>query len=243
MAHRARNVGWLFAIGVATLGGCTTSTVIDDPQQAPSEPPRPETTGPSDGAGRTPPPTAAPVGSLYYAYLASGACSDVAGKSGTWMARALFPDAPPEIRAAACSYRWLATSPTSPASPDLDALTSLGAELLTRSVDESPSRVGRPLDPGSLIPIPPDPGGAGAPTGVTGCDVCGRVLERQIFVILPADKMSLRTIVVATESGQFLSFDVKPPAGPAQVYSAVLPPAPNDTTYKQGRFPMLEAPF
>jgi hypothetical protein len=73
-----------------------------------------------------------------------------------------------------------------------------------------------------------DAGAESAPTGVTGCDVCGRVLEREVFVILPDDELDLRTIVVRTNRGRFVSFEVKQGLGPAQVFSAKLPAPPDD---------------
>lgn len=176
----------------------------------------------------------------YHAFLASGSCANVAGKGGTWTARSLFPDAPEAIRSTACTYQWDATA----APPDVDALVALGAELLTRGVQETRSCDAPPLAPASvaLTPLPPGDGGNGLPTGVTGCDVCGRVLERQVFVILPPDQMHLRRLFVTTESGRLLSFAMTPPGGGAQVFSAELPPAPDNEAYTP-RASFYEAAF
>jgi len=90
--------------------------------------------GGHDGGSTTPPPRCAPASPRYHAFLASGSCADVEGKGGRWTSRTAFPDAPAEIRDAACTYQWTSNEAPAPP-PDVDALSALGASLLTKSVE------------------------------------------------------------------------------------------------------------
>lgn len=176
----------------------------------------------------------------YHAFLASGTCLDVKGAGGTWIAESAFPDAPPAIRDTACTYAWTPPSGASP-KPDVKALEALKPELLTQG---DTLMVTEPCAPPSLGPAsvnrlaPSDT--ASPPTGVSGCDVCGRIAIRRVYVILPADRAKLKTFVVGTEGGAFVSYEVKAPEG-ARIFSVELPPA--ETSYVQGRVTMVEAPF
>lgn len=179
----------------------------------------------------------APDAPRYHAFLASGSCVDVDGVGGVWTAVPSFPDAPPAIRGSACTYRW---SPTEDALPDVRALDALDAELLTKSVEEAPSCDAPVLAPGTLTLTPVSAAsGDGPPTGVTGCDVCGRVVERQVFVILPADQLELRTLLVTTSGGNSWSFSAP---GSSQLFSAELPATPDGESYL-GRATLFQASF
>lgn len=176
----------------------------------------------------------------YHAFLATGSCRDVPGAGGTWVAEPAFPDAPPEIRDAACTYAWTPPQGAS-AKEDVAALEALTPELLTKGKTFTVTEPCAPpaLGPSSASRIPPNDVGA-PPTGVSGCDVCGRISIRRVYVILPPDKTKLKTFVVGTQGGTFVSFTIDAPAD-AQVFSVELPEA--ETSYVQGRINMLEAPF
>src|SRR5688500_7837978 len=105
----------------------------------------------------------------YYAFLKTGSCQDVAGANGRWTASPLFPTAPAVVRDAACSFRWTASTATSNAEPDVDALSGLGAEHLTKGVDvqEKTSCAAPVFSPEALTMIPTNTNDASAPTGVT----------------------------------------------------------------------------
>jgi hypothetical protein len=173
----------------------------------------------------------------YHAFLRSGECANVTASGGTWRVRRAFPDAPPAIRASACTYEWVSASPAN-AAPDVKALDTLDTDHLTEAIKSTTPRCEAPaLGNSSVRRVTPKPG-AGAPTGVSGCDVCGRMAEQRAFVILPADRRMLRTIVVATGAGSFQSFTVTPPEN-GQVFSVELPP----DAYKQGPFILMEDSF
>lgn len=176
----------------------------------------------------------------YHAYLSTGTCADVTGAGGVWLARSAFPDAPNEIRDAACTYAW--TPPAgSNAQPDVPALEALKAELLTKgeTITVTDKCEAPALGPSSVRALTPSETAA-PPTGVSGCDVCGRISIRRVYVILPIDKTKLKTFVVGTQGGKFISYAVDAPAN-TQVFSVELPAA--ETSYVQGRINMLEAPF
>lgn len=195
----------------------------------------------STGTNDTPPTTPRTCSKdviRYHAFLSTGACADVQGAGGVWAASSAFPDAPAEIRDAACTYAW--TPPAgSTAQPDVPALEALKADLLTKGATTTEKCDPPALGPASVNRLPPsDP--AAPPTGVSGCDVCGRIAIRRVYVILPIDKTKLKTWVVGTEGGKYISFSVEAPAD-TQVFSVELPAA--ETGYLQGRINMLEAPF
>jgi hypothetical protein len=201
-------------------------------------------TGEGSSAGAPARPTTCmPDAPRYHAFLASGPCVDVEGAGGRWLSRSLFPEAPTEIRDTACTYRWAAFESSTRAPHDLAALEALGAKLLTKSTEKSPPCEST-LTPGSapLTPVPTQSGDA-VPTGVTGCDVCAHVFEQDVFVILPAEDLELRTLVVPTSAGEWLSFEMNPPPGAEQVFKATLPLLSNEAAYRQGWVSLLERPF
>lgn len=176
----------------------------------------------------------------YHAYLATGSCNDVQGSGGTWIAESAFPDAPPEIRDAACTYAWTPPQGTS-AKEDVAALEALTPEVLTKGKTFTVTEPCAPpaLGPSSASLIPPNDVGA-PPTGVSGCDVCGRIAMRRVYVILPPDKTKLKTYVIGTQGGSFVSFKIDAPDD-TQVFSVELPES--GASYVQGRINMVEAPF
>jgi hypothetical protein len=91
------------------------------------------------------------------------------------------------------------------------------------------------------IPRPESDGGASAPTGVSGCDVCARLFGRMLFVILPPEKLDLRSVVVTTASGRYLAFDMSIPKG-TQAFAVELP-VNDQESYKDGRVPLFRDPF
>ncbi len=186
------------------------------------------------------PPKCAPDAPRHHAFLKSGPCADIAGRDGTWVASSLFPDAPKDIVETACTYRWTTSSG---ALADTSVLESADFDHLTKSVAETTSCDEPVLKTGSLSPLPQNPDGTSAPTGVTGCDVCGRVSGGHVFVILPADKLNLRTVVVTTNAGKFLSFEMTSLDAKTQIFSAELPPAPDGAKYNEGRISLLEKAF
>jgi hypothetical protein len=237
-AMRFRVVGIILVASVLASIACSNGADVNKP-----EPSSEAASGPSPNPQETEKqgaPTCAPDAPRHYAFLKSGPCSNVAGRDGTWVASSLFPDAPKDIVDTACTYHWT-TSTAAPA--DVDALRSPNVEHLTKSVAETPSCDAPVLKPGSLTPLPQSPNGESAPTGVSGCDVCGRVSGSHVFVILPADKLSFRTVVVATDTGKYLSFEMKTLDAKTQIFSAELPPAPDGAKYNQGRISIIEAAF
>jgi hypothetical protein len=159
-----------------------------------------------------------------HAFLKSGTCADIAGANGKWIARPLFPGAPEEIRA--CTYRWSTTGV-----PDLEVLRALADHVTPNCEPEDTTIAPR----GAAVPI--EPGSVGAPTGVSGCDVCGRLHDRSAFLILPADKLALRRLQVPMQGGGAQSFDVTPPKIGIQAFVVELPPS----AYVFGHVPIFEA--
>jgi len=233
----------LALLAALALVACATASRTADEDAA-------DRVDPVDGGARGPDVSgsgreAGCAGYRYHAFLASGSCKDVVAKGGTWSSRPAFPDSPPAIHDVACTFDWASTTD---AAPDVDALMALGAEHLTRSIEaastcDPPASAPASLELVNIVQGDAGISGTSAPTGVTGCDVCGRVLERQIFVILPEDEMHLRTLVVGTSSGELLTFDVKQPAVPAQVFTATLPPLPENGKYESGRIALFEKAF
>lgn len=216
----------LYVVAVAAITACSSSS-------SPS--------GTTGGTGTNPAPRLCAKDTIrYHAYLATGSCRDVQGAGGTWVAESAFPDAPPEIRDAACTYAWTPPQGAS-AKEDVAALEALTPEILTKGKTFTVTEPCPPpaLGPSSASLIPPNDVGA-PPTGVSGCDVCGRIAIRRVYVILPPDKTKLKTYVVDTQGGGSVSFKIDAPDD-TQVFSVELPES--GASYVQGRINMLEAPF
>lgn len=190
---------------------------------------------PADGGATTDASEAAPCALArprYYAFLTKGRCADVEGRDGTWTARSAFADAPAAVRDVACRYEWFAAASGAPA--DVAALDALEAEHLTEASHLSVACDSLALDVSTLTPVPLNPpGSVGAPTGVTGCDVCARVDDRRAYVILPANDLELRTLLVTTVSGIVHQYRVDPPTR-TQVFSVALPSAPAGDAFADG---------
>ena len=184
-----------------------------------TESPPPPTTG------ETPP--CVPDSPRQHAFLQSGACADVEGKDGKWIARTLFPDAPAEV--GACTFRWSTTS-----SPDIEALRGRTNHMTPSCEPEGSTIAPR----GTAVAVDAvGPGGVSAPTGVSGCDVCGVVHDRSAYVILPADKLDLRRMFVRTRDGMFKAFDLSTPSPTTQAFVVDLPPG----AYVFGQVPLSKA--
>jgi hypothetical protein len=170
-------------------------------------------------------------GPKHHAFLREGTCSEVPGKDGKWIARTLFPDAPEEIRSRACTYRWS----TALSAPDVAALRNLPLAHVTPNCEPGIAAV-VPQGRAKVLMAP----SIGAPTGVSGCDVCARLSGKHVFLILPAERLDFRGLTVGTNGGTFLSFGVTPPAEKVQAFSVELPPAPNGGTYVEGGLYIFE---
>jgi len=226
---RARCLVWSIVVALAAITACSSSS-------SPS--------GTTSGTGSAPAPRLCSKDTIrYHAYLATGSCREVQGAGGTWVAESAFPDAPPEIRDAACTYAWTPANAGTSASAkeDVAALEALTPEILTKGKTFTVTEPCPPpaLGPSSASLIPPNDVGA-PPTGVSGCDVCGRIAIRRVYVILPPDKTKLKTYVVDTQGGGSVSFKIDAPDD-TQVFSVELPES--GASYVQGRINMLEAPF
>jgi hypothetical protein len=242
MLRRLRPAGWTSAALAAAVAACTASSDVVGPgedrvggREVSSE----------DGGEGSVSPFCPPDAPRYYAFLASGSCAEVSGSGGVWIAQPLFPEAPADVRERACTYRWRSAEVGSASGPDVEALEALSAELLTESreppapCDAAPSLRGS----AAIVPVDPDAGGASAPTGVSGCDVCAQIRDRSAFVILPADNLDLQTMLVATSAGRFVTIDLSPPTAGAQAFSVELPPAPDGASYEEGRASLFVAPL
>lgn len=222
----------VLAVAALALGACGSSESAHDTKVG-----RPAEPAPRGGPG------CREEGPRYLAFLASGACRDVESTTseGTWVARSLFPGAPAAVRDSACSYQWTAPQTSETAKPaDVQVLSTLKAEHLARELAVATPCEAPLLPAGSAsLSAPRDEGGGGAsaPTGVSGCDVCARVSGSVVFVILPPDMLDLRTVVVTTVTGKYLSFDVDVPAG-TQAFSVELP-RPSEELYNEGRVPLF----
>lgn len=224
---------FLALLATTFAGGCSSNDVV---------PAAPNANGVDDGDGSTTETDCGRAGPRYHVFLASGSCGNVEGNGGRWLGRTAFPKAPAEIRDSACTYQWVPKAGEDPTAADVDALAALEPELLTKSVDTlAPCEVVAPTTL-ALAALPEPPEGSPEPTGVTGCDVCGRVFDRDVFVILPEAQLDLRTLVVTTTTGRYLSFDVERPPRGAQVFSARLPPLVANAKYTAGRLIFLEPP-
>ena len=221
---RLETLGLLVA-GSAALGACSTRGTDDaDPNR-----------GHLDG----PAPAGCAVGDVRYLALlgegSEGPCADVAGRGGAWLAQPTFPQAPAALRDRACTYVWSAPA-SAPA--DVEALAKLATTFLTKGAEvaacEPPAL--------ELSPLLPDPDAASGPMGVTGCDVCGLVIDDEVFVVLPLDDVD-RTWTLGVEMGdRLLSFTIEQPVHRAQAFSAKLPPAEGAEGYT-GRVLLFQGAF
>jgi hypothetical protein len=145
------------------------------------------------------------------------------------------------VRDVACTYEW--RPPDASAVADAAALQALAPEVLARSVAPMPRCKAPVLPPGAITAarFAEGDGGDGAPTGVVGCDVCGRVANDRLFVILPPDAVRYKRIIVNATKDRAFVFDVAPPSADAQVFTADLPPPPEGIEYRDGRVIHIDA--
>ncbi len=212
------------AVG-ALLAGCdAASSPATTPARAPVDDADTVVTEEARDAGEqdavTPPPEACPSSSpRQLAFLSTGTCTDVAGTSGNWRARSLFEGAPDVVRSRACGYTW--SSPGG-APPERAPLVALAPLQLTSDCEP----VGILARRGVVTEIVRDATTADVdvPTGVTGCDVCGKILERHVYLILPVDPTLDRSVLaVGTTSGALVGFHLTRPSPRVQVFAVELP--------------------
>jgi hypothetical protein len=162
----------------------------------------------------------------YFATLGDGeSCVPVAGAGGQWLPRPLFADAPPEVAAETCTYVWSAPAGTPPDPAALRASLAWG-DGLTEACGSSAQ-----VDVGALDPISEIDAGKGI--GAAGCDVCGRVRNGRIWVVLPPDRVVVRQLSVRLQNGAMKVFQIAPTK--ARALSIALPPPPRGTAYVEGR--------
>jgi hypothetical protein len=155
----------------------------------------------------------------------AGTCTPIEGQRGRWLPEPLFTDAPADVQASTCAYRW---SGERNARPDRDAIVSkvgfwnglapaCGASGSTPSV-------------GLLQPIPKIDHWTSA--GTVGCDVCGVVRQGKIWVVLPPETVVRNQFAVKLTDGTTSSFEIEAPA--TRALSIELPPPPPGTSYESG---------
>lgn len=151
------------------------------------------------------------------------ACKPVTAARGTWSPEVAFPSAPASVRASTCAYRW-----TGARHPDRQALE----DALGVSAALAPS-CGAGASPSAAtahaIPMLDMVGQAGA----VGCDVCGKLVDRRLWVILPAERLRARQFAVGLSNGQSQAFQLDAPAG-ARAVEITLPPPPAGATWTPG---------
>src|SRR5262249_47530165 len=146
--------------------------------------------------------------------------------------RPLFPDAPDAdeaVRETACGFRWDAADEPEPALEDWRPLAAEWAAYVGPSCE----RVGTAAGTGTAVllgPVnPPDPGGAPPsssggddagipPTGVSGCDVCGRVKGDVLYVVRQTGYSDMNTAIVKTTTSSTMAVKVTPPAPKSEAF-------------------------
>ena len=161
----------------------------------------------------------------YFATLQDGAtCQPVAAQGGRWLPEPLFGDAP-----STCAYRW---SGVKGARPDRQPLL----EVVGFQNGVAPAcGSGADAGVGNVRSIP-DIDFTGQ-AGSVGCDVCGVVKGKIVFVILPPEKILLKQFSVGLSNGKQRSFQIE--SGDARALSVTLPPPPAGTKYLQGHVKIL----
>lgn len=216
---RAYSTALLSALAWMGLGACAPTSTPEIAQDAP------------------PPCTAETT--RYLAFVPEGRCAEVAGGGGLWHAAPLFPDAPPSIRDAACSFAWRAIDHGAPA--DVGALQALRPEALTEGVQATDACAATRLssDATSIVPLPHSDGLPG-PLGVAGCEVCARVMGREVYAILPADHPNPLTIAAIDARGLLVLVEVALGSS-TQAFVAELPALRDGGSYREGRAQLIEA--
>lgn len=164
----------------------------------------------------------------YIAVVSSGACAEIPGERGTWTPTPLFPDAPPAA-ANACVYAW---SGERYARVDRTALyAAIQPDTTGQALTPSCSADNQTIDLGLVEEIPTlDAYGM---AGSVGCDVCGTLVQRKIWVVLPPEKTITRQFEVRLSDGTSQYFQIQAEQG-KRALSIQLPDPPVGTEYVEG---------
>ena len=134
-------------------------------------------------------------------------------------------DAPADVQSTTCALRWSGTRSSRPDDESLRAAVGLDSGLAPACGE------GSDVSLGTLEPIPHiDFLGQ---SGSVGCDVCGIVRGKKVFVILPPERILLKQLAVRLSNGEERAFQLTGTEGRA--VSLTLPAPPRGTTYQQGR--------
>ena len=152
-------------------------------------------------------------------------CEPIAGNQGQWIPEALFDDAPPEVQASTCAYRWSGAKYSRPDREAIAAKVGYTNGLAAACGSSSEPHVGL------LQPIP----GIDIWTqaGSVGCDVCGVLRKGRVWVILPPEKIVRKQFEVQLSNGETRAFQIG--NTDSRALSIELPAPPAGTSYKQGR--------
>jgi hypothetical protein len=164
---------------------------------------------------------------MYFATFreGSGTCAPIPAKSGQWLPEPLFADAPADVQATTCAYRW---SGAKYSRPDRDAIA---AKVGYANGLASACGTSSTPDVGLLHPIPDlDVFGQ---VGSVGCDVCGVLRHGRLWVILPSEKIAVKQFAVQLDNGQSRAFQIE--ATSARALTITLPPPPPGRSYQSGR--------
>jgi hypothetical protein len=155
----------------------------------------------------------------------SGSCEPIPARNGQWLPEPLFADAPSDVQATTCAYRWAGARYSR---PDRDAITAkVGvANGLAPACGTSTTP-----DVGLLHPIPAID--ILAQAGSVGCDVCGVLRRGKLWVILPPEKIAQRQFQVLLDNGETRAFQIAGTS--ARALSITLPAPPAGTRYQAGR--------
>ena len=155
----------------------------------------------------------------------SGSCAPIPAKNGRWVPEPLFADAPADVQATTCAYRW---SGAKYSRPDRDAIAAKVG--WTNGLAPACGSSSAP-DVGLLHPIPDLD--IFAQAGSVGCDVCGVLRRGKLWVILPPEKIAQGQFAVRLDNGQTRAFQIEPTA--ARALTITLPAPPPGTSYLSGR--------
>jgi hypothetical protein len=165
----------------------------------------------------------------YFATLRAGqSCGEIPGRRGAWVPEALFEDAPLDVSANMCRYVWRGEKYSR---GDQDAIRAK-FPMLEMGQALTPA-CGSSLKPkiGDLQQIPSL--SITGHVGASGCDVCGKLRDRKIWVLIPPERLTSREFAVQLSNGESRYFQIQD-AGGARALSITLPPAPRGTSYVPG---------
>ncbi|MBX3186830.1 MAG: hypothetical protein KF819_07440 [Labilithrix sp.] len=162
---------------------------------------------------------------MYFATLREGTCTPIEGRRGRWMPEALFDDAPEEVTASTCAYRWVGEKYSRADRDAIVARVGLHDGLAPACGAASKPAVGDLTRIASL-----DIWGH---AGSVGCDVCGIVKRGKIWVVLPPERLGNKQFQVNLTNGEARFFQIN--ATEARALSIELPPPPAGTQYEAGR--------